>query len=490
MKYPVKLRLAAAVSALALGGGLSTNGLAAPALDAALGANLQTGPLQTGDVLLFPYYTVRNDADGTPLRTTFTVTNTGNQTLVVKFRLRDHVNSRDVLDFLWVMSPFDEVVAFMDRAPNGQPRVNFPTGENTCHVPTVDNNTGSTTSYTAPGGIVSAADAQEGHLEVIGMIALDPALTPGAAAVHQDDDGEPLNCGYYDQVFLALAGPAITARLTADGDPGVDVPNVLRGAFSITSQGGASGGFSGGDQALAIANWSAAPFYFGQNAQAAPPTLLDGSDTSQWDHPHLGDSANTANIDGFSLAAERLINNWSTNPANGVGIDWVVTYFTKHLYRDNNGDYGGPGWPVVNPLAAPIYTPAASPWTVNRTGGTTGVVECISFGTAEVYDREENVANIGGGVSPGVANLICNETNVLSFSRNGARLPVLPSPSTIVFSTTQLPSPFGWARIPVNPAAAAAPVAVTGFSYTKRDLGEPSAAFGAITPHTLFNPAW
>jgi hypothetical protein len=55
-----------------------------------------------GDVLIFPYYTVR---DG--FQTTLTFVNTSDNFLAVKFRFMEGYNSRDVLDFNVVMSPYD-----------------------------------------------------------------------------------------------------------------------------------------------------------------------------------------------------------------------------------------------------------------------------------------------------------------------------------------------------------------------------------------------
>ena len=472
----------AAAFALGAGATLPSISSASAALDATSGE--WSADTELGNVLLFPYYTVRdNPKTGTPYRTSFTVTNTSDKVVVLKFRLRDHKNSQDVLDFIWAMSPKDEVVAYMNRAANGQPQVNFPTDEKSCRIPWFNG----ASTFTAPGGTVSVADAQEGHLEIIPMVQLDPTVAPAASVVH----GPGQNCDTISNLFLNNTEAAIQAALAnATPEP---VEDVLRGSYSITSQ----GGFSGGGRALAVASWGLGdqPFYFGQNPLQATATQLNGKDTRQWDHPHLGDSADTANIDDSVISAQSALNNWSTNPANGVGVDWVVTYFTKYLWQDVNGFYGPAGtyaWPV-DPTAGPydLSLETDSPWTTPLSGAG-GECVTIDLDESELYDREENTLELLlGGISPG-PDLptvdICNEANVIAVSQNGFREEVLRGNDAIVLDVTGLPQPYGWASIAVNPDADTVPVAVGGFAFTVRDLGDPTTAYGAIQDHDLILP--
>lgn len=532
-----KITLVSAIAVTLVGGmGTSTQASANAALTVAADAGVGTPPIpsvpggwlnndQLGDVLVFPYYTVLDNANGQSYRTTFTVTNTdAAHVVVVKFRLRDSKNSQDVLDFMWILSPGDEVVASMDRNPNGQPQVNFPAEEATCRVPWLNG----AHTFTAPGGTVSVADAQTGHLEIVPVASLTPA--PGslaAKAVH----GPNQDCNTLSQVFLqgtntTLPGTltAITTSITASSAP-TPVNNVLRGAYSITNAGG---GYSGGGNALAVANWDnagpATGLLFGQNALAATPTLLNGKDTHQFDHPHLGDLVATQFIDRSAIAAASVINNWSVNPANGVGIDWVVTYYTKYLYQDVNGFYGSAApyvWPVAaSTFAAAVgagaYDPTAAdtiggtttvntPWSQPRPGTTASATiggTCVRIGltsnATQIRDREEDVIGVQGGISPGPPAStvdICNEANVIGFSQNGSRKPVLLDTGAVVIDTTGLLLPFGWTDLQVNSTvpvtagvATGAPVvkvAVGGFSFTLRDLGDPTLAFGSITDHDL-----
>ncbi|CAK0751175.1 exported hypothetical protein [Gammaproteobacteria bacterium] len=535
----VRSKLVTAVAfALSAGVGISTQ-VSAAAVDATTGGWLSE---DLGDVLLFPYYTVRDDANGHPFKTSFTITNTDAlNTIWVKFRLRDSVDSQDVLDFQIMLSPLDEIVAWMDRdSASGQPRVNFNSDETSCRIPWK----GGATTFTAPGGTVSVQNAQEGHLEVIPIAAL-PIAAPGGTlngklAVHTP--GNPTthaqNCANLSNIIergvQATFVTGLGALTIASG--GTPVPNVLRGAYSITSS---ESGFSGGGNAITIANWdNAAPvgsLAFGQNSNtvtrgavaANQVTQLNGADTHQWDHPHLGDLAITRNIDrglpvtaGVTLAATSglgfngQMNNWSTNPANGVGIDWVITYFTKYLYRDANGFYGqsspynwpAPSYAVATQQKAAVagdrtvmpYDPSnnavtgagISPWTkaVGIASGNNGG-RCIEA-SISILDREEGFG--GGGVSPGVGTVLCKESNVIAFRTSQDPRPVLrTTPDAVIdATTTNAGMNYGWAKVNVNPSdvGPANPpglgVAVGGFSYTLRDLGDPTLAFSAITPNS------
>ncbi len=60
-----------------------------------------------GQVLIYPYYTVRNNASGLPYNTLLSVVNTTASVKAVKVRFREGRNSVEVLDFNVFLSPFD-----------------------------------------------------------------------------------------------------------------------------------------------------------------------------------------------------------------------------------------------------------------------------------------------------------------------------------------------------------------------------------------------
>jgi len=86
-----------------------------------------------GDVGIVPYYTMREGWS-----TDFYIINTSNHATAVKVRFHEARNSREVLDFIVVLSPYDMINAFATiDGQSGKPVVKFPTGnsEKTCVVP-------------------------------------------------------------------------------------------------------------------------------------------------------------------------------------------------------------------------------------------------------------------------------------------------------------------------------------------------------------------
>jgi hypothetical protein len=177
-------------------------------------------PDGTGEVLLYPYYTV-NDGN----QTLISVVNTTDAYKALKIRFLEGFNSREVLDFNIYMSPEDVwVAAIADSsafgAPPGVPHIQIP--DTTCTVPYLYEN-----ASTAPGlqafldiayndytdlggenlednGPRGIARAGEGHIEIIEMgeiddvgvpdIRNDGALRPIQVAI-KHVDGMPGDCG-------------------------------------------------------------------------------------------------------------------------------------------------------------------------------------------------------------------------------------------------------------------------------------------------------
>ena len=79
-----------------------------------------------GEVLLFPYYTVRNSID-----TNINITNTSENTVIFKIRFREAHNSRDARDFNVVLSPYDVWNATVTLSPDGQ-AARIITGDQSC----------------------------------------------------------------------------------------------------------------------------------------------------------------------------------------------------------------------------------------------------------------------------------------------------------------------------------------------------------------------
>lgn len=169
----MKMFRGAAVAAAIAGSMLSVNAQA---------VNLATDGI--GEVAIAPFYTVR---DG--WSTLINLTNTQNVPVAVKVRFHEANNSRDVLDFLVLLSAFDVFTGIVTEDGNGDAvfrSTDTPNqaGNRTCTIPTglnLPNNEGnlpnvqlSTAGYRAgandnDGGIQTSDRLKEGYIEFIVM---------------------------------------------------------------------------------------------------------------------------------------------------------------------------------------------------------------------------------------------------------------------------------------------------------------------------------
>ena len=87
-----------------------------------------------GQVLIYPYYTVRTKAAVAPFDTYLSVVNTTNSAKAVKVRFIEGKNSAEVLDFNLFLSKHDVWVAGVIRTADG---AGVYTPDKSCTVPTV-----------------------------------------------------------------------------------------------------------------------------------------------------------------------------------------------------------------------------------------------------------------------------------------------------------------------------------------------------------------
>lgn len=126
MKDMRKKRISMALAAAFAGVGASTQVWASNLSQVAL-----------GDLVLFPYYTVRSAPGGLAGNqwvTDISVINTSASTIVAKVRFHEGHNSREVLDFNVVLSPHDYLNFWAYDTPTG-PKIGFPPEDSTCIVP-------------------------------------------------------------------------------------------------------------------------------------------------------------------------------------------------------------------------------------------------------------------------------------------------------------------------------------------------------------------
>lgn len=157
----------------------------------------------TGEVLIYPFYTVQGPADA-PRTTLFTITNTTADYKAVKVRFHEAHNSRDALDFNLYLSPYDVWTGSVSRTAAGVAAMT--TADKSCTIPSVimtGTNSFSTAAYTQTsnndGGNQDELRTNEGYIEVIEMGVIDPTqhiLATGSIAGDDpidSDDGKGLN---------------------------------------------------------------------------------------------------------------------------------------------------------------------------------------------------------------------------------------------------------------------------------------------------------
>jgi hypothetical protein len=458
-----------------------------------------------GDLAIIPYYTVKSG-----FTTGFLVTNTSESTQVVKVRLRRARDSMDALDINVVMSPKD-VWAANIREEDGT--IYLVTDDNSCTVP--EGNAGEgrfvmSTLYNQSG------DAEEGYIEIIGMGSplsqtsdssefdgKEGEKTAVAVYAEHDSDGVPEDCdlvrqNFFSQNVTALDAEGVgitdygnlnydlTGMLLEDEDEDEykvnitwgDTDDVLRVSYLIRDT---VAGLEFGNEAVHIAGFLDAPAMTNQQYG------LFAFDASGFDYPDLNGGApayaatSTEAGDGLgkysvfdgavgqgftpnrgkyndlrdALGVQAVLNDWSTNPANGVATDWVVTFpgqYTMFDYYMNNFELlgrfeCGEESPLDDEIDIPECDFRDLPVRASFAGES-------SSGT---WDREEQEGPRGEGglvVSPQIpgqsqATLFRYEVNVVEWSDGSGADPVFGSDFAISVDSSPI-GVYGWAQLSVT----------------------------------------
>jgi len=329
-----------------------------------------------GQALVFPFYTVNNG-----WVTTIKAINTSEHTLAVKVRFHESKNSRDVLDFNVIMSPYDVWSGWIQEGASGAPQ--FFTTDTSCTSPlNVNGASASDVAYTGAfddTGGSGQGRMREGYVEMLVMGVApgdntDPAATNGwEDATDSGDpvyptpyyakhvDGIPRNCAAVDEGFLktvtwtdgddplVISAPALCTKPAGfyvpggspgNGNPeaacdfvsptnvlgfGVDV-NPLKGNLSWLH---AATGTGAGTEAIAVRDWWTLNPQNAVTAQEFPwflePTFA--AVNGLWTVTGVG--AFEGNIQFAST-----LNEWADNPTNGAVVDWVVNFPTKGYHVD------------------------------------------------------------------------------------------------------------------------------------------------------------
>jgi len=432
----------------------------------------------TGQALIYPYYTVN---DGWV--TTLNLMNTSDKTLAVKVRFHEAKNSRDVLDFNIVMSPYDSWTGWVQDSDQG-PRLG--TVDNSCTSP-LDVNGANASRIAYTGGSDDTGGSglnrmREGYVEVLVMgvataaaqTATPPANFNAATAFSNLDslyvpyfsehvDGVPRDCSIVDRAFIAQsptwtapdlptdAAYDIALNCTGTGPstalPGSGYPlascdfeqpaaddNPLKGNVGWLN---AATGYGAGSEAIAVEGYATGAFVTAQQF----PWFLEPTFATNVDLWTIDPTAFEQTV-----LASATMNEWADNPNNGARSDWVVTFPTKAFHVDlfntqiqaASSRYRNAGADVItcpDPAVRTGCTPTGTPIAVapfEQYFGETTAADGTGISPITVqwdlYDREEGtvVFETGGTIispapPPEVEISTLNyEANVVQFSETGS----------------------------------------------------------------------
>jgi len=371
---------------------LSTLGLAGTA-----GA-VTTGSL--GEVLLYPYYSVRNGND-----TLITVVNTTNYPKAVKVRFLEAMNSQEVLDFNLYLSKNDIWTGVVTTTADG---AKIKTTDNSCTVPAipVDGEPFRNTQYSSAnpdGETVSLDRTREGYVEIIEMGVVNHVdIDSGSATVWFDDavthsNGVPANCvavknDWSDGNFTSGSLSSPIGGLMGTGT----LINVAKGTdFSydpVTL-----------DNFSIVANHTQPGALTPTLEQAFPQTSVvfyQGSAvTSNW-----GNNGLAADPVSALIMRTDVLNEFTVEPALAAGTDWVVNFPTKRYYvkPDLDTDADSVDWNFDRPFTQDFKKNGA----------------CEEVGLS-IHDREERTTTTDVDFSPPPPvgkNALCWEVNVMTFN--------------------------------------------------------------------------
>lgn len=436
-----------------------------------------------GQVLLFPYYTVKNGLD-----TIFTVTNTSDKTAVFKVRFREALNSREVRDFNVILSPYDHWSAGVTDTDTGGALVR--TFDNTCTSPILPASATvsgarevsfSNALLATDGGGADIGRVQEGYFEVILMGVSDRPTTDPLNVLEYNAkhvSGMPRDCAKVDALFLDAA--AINGYMDAP-------ENVLKGHVTYIN---VDNGTAIDAEPTAIENfqtttsivYAASDLYpdLANGDVDAPVFFLDNGAPQGGNVVGTSQHAVTA-----LLAANSVVNEFATGA--GASTSWVLTFPTKHHYTDNAGP--------MAPFSERFDTTAAFndeliPLVTEATG-TIGK-SCDNIGLS-LFNREEgtvqSVDNTQFSPAPagGAPVALCYEVNVVDFNSSS----VFGAGTNRLAVDTSGVGTAGWAQLSFTEAAAIVGangvqgLPTIGFSATVRDAGGAAVNYGSSTEHTI-----
>ncbi|MCL2297726.1 MAG: hypothetical protein FWC38_06390 [Proteobacteria bacterium] len=427
-----------------------------------------------GQVLIYPYYTVRDSANGEAFNSLISIVNSTTVGKAVKVRFLEGKFSQEVLDFNLYLSEWDVWTGAV--------------------VPTADGARLFTRDTSCTNPAIPAAGVDFRHYQYTQR---NPDL--------EDQTLDRTREGYVEVIemadFVRLAGNAKTtteiaithANVTVDGVTSWRPPNC--GAINNTNMGNnlahltqGSGGLFG---SMTLINPNEAQ---GFAYEAVALDAWNASGSHKWYvsgsiNPHLGEVAPknsmvingpevfitedwTRGIDAVSavLMNEAVYNEFMMEDEVAGKTDWVVTFPTKQHYYENRPS--GSRNQVVTALFENNFVAGGACDTLNI------------FYT----DREERIPQSFDDFSPtpiGGRNALCWEANVITFGAGAT--PILNSKNAVNLGVSGYKT--GWAQLKFNPDSVEVTNtagAVIGTRYIHQLIGDATGTMHGVAGAPIF----
>lgn len=382
----------------------------------------------TGQVLIFPYYTVQSGN-----QTLISVHNTSQFGKAVKLRIFEARNSREVLSLNLYLSPEDiwtaAIFAPTDSGPGALVSI-----DRSCIVPQISESgeqiNGITyrsftnfnyVSANADGGPSSLDRTREGHIEVIEMASILSDSELHALICHENGVAaeceqlarewitNPGGSGPYFSSLAAAAGGLSGSAAIVNSSQGTFInysPEVLDGFYQITEH-----------------TRPDSPLPSLRSARPESIVLVDGEAIrSTWAKPEDAVSA--------LFMAERVRNEFTSELALNAASEWVLSFPTKRFYTDSTLS-------ALTPIPAPPFTQAF----VNGNACETGV--------HHLYDRHSSrfTASMTGTSAPLQPLLpirYCSSVNTLTIQQALNQTTGVLSAGNATNAAVPIRFPSGW----------------------------------------------
>ncbi len=395
----------------------------------------------TGQVLLYPYYTVQNGFD-----TYMSVVNTTASPKAVKVRFIEGKASQEVLDFNLYMSAYDVWTAAVTSALSGG-GARVVTKDTSCTAPMLNGSVDfRNIAYTGTGDDPyedELSRTREGYVEIIemGPIAGDTVDTTNKPFAWRITHAatttgwKPNDCNWVsDQFANATDATTLTPFVTPPTGGLVGSATLINVAQGVdySYDPVVIGSF------MALANHTSPGSLLPSLNSAAPTSTVIRSSgsvqqavTTNWTTGRQAVSA--------ILAHTAIINEYTVEAALSAGTDWIVTFPTKRMHLTAGGTLGW-GYSVSN---NPGYE---APFTKAPRDSVLDYPTWLKWRACEPiaikrWDREELTSgSIDFSPTPPGGNTLCYEANVITFKNTN----VLSSSNVLNLSSVY---ENGWARI-------------------------------------------